>query len=88
MNFDDLNMEKSYTPWKAYCQSKLANVLFSKELARMLQGRLLCPFSPILSPFFILKKNLHEFLHASNTHKGSLASSSVIISFFSYFARR
>ncbi|PNF13984.1 hypothetical protein B7P43_G08682 [Cryptotermes secundus] len=38
MNFEDLNLEQSYTPWKAYCQSKLANVLFCKELGRMLQG--------------------------------------------------
>jgi hypothetical protein len=56
MNFEDLNLEQSYTPWKAYCQSKLANVLFCKELGRMLQGRLLCGFSLILSFFFMLKR--------------------------------
>lgn len=38
INFDDLNSEKSYQPFKAYQQSKLANVLFSKELARRLQA--------------------------------------------------
>ncbi|XP_021928779.1 retinol dehydrogenase 12-like [Zootermopsis nevadensis] len=38
MNFEDINLEQSYTPIKAYCQSKLANVLFSKELAKRLQG--------------------------------------------------
>lgn len=38
MNFDDLNMEKSYTPLKAYQQSKLANILFTKELSRKLKG--------------------------------------------------
>ncbi|XP_023726530.1 retinol dehydrogenase 14 isoform X2 [Cryptotermes secundus] len=37
MNFDDLNLDEAYTPMKAYCQSKLANVLFCKELARRLQ---------------------------------------------------
>ncbi|XP_021933884.1 retinol dehydrogenase 13-like isoform X2 [Zootermopsis nevadensis] len=38
MNFDDLNLENSYGPVKAYNQSKLANVLFSNELARRLEG--------------------------------------------------
>ncbi|XP_058879427.1 retinol dehydrogenase 12-like [Acipenser ruthenus] len=36
--FDDLNSEKSYHPVKAYVQSKLANVLFTRELARRLEG--------------------------------------------------
>lgn len=36
MNFDDLNMEKSYDPRKAYAQSKLCNVLFTRELAKQL----------------------------------------------------
>lgn len=35
--FDDINLEKDYTPKKAYKQSKLANVLFSRELSRRLQ---------------------------------------------------
>jgi NAD(P)-dependent dehydrogenase (short-subunit alcohol dehydrogenase family) len=39
MNFDDLNLDEAYTPMKAYCQSKLANVLFCKELARRLRGK-------------------------------------------------
>ncbi|XP_069692126.1 retinol dehydrogenase 12-like [Periplaneta americana] len=38
MHFDDLNLEKSYGPSKAYAQSKLANVLFSLELSTRLQG--------------------------------------------------
>jgi predicted tellurium resistance membrane protein TerC len=40
INFEDLNGEKSYSASKAYFQSKLANVLFCKELARRLQGRI------------------------------------------------
>jgi NAD(P)-dependent dehydrogenase (short-subunit alcohol dehydrogenase family) len=36
INFEDLNGAKSYSAGKAYCQSKLANVLFCKELARRL----------------------------------------------------
>ncbi|XP_078594313.1 uncharacterized protein LOC144872078 [Branchiostoma floridae x Branchiostoma japonicum] len=38
INFDDINLEKTYTPWGAYGQSKLANVLFTKELDRKLKG--------------------------------------------------
>jgi len=34
INFDDLQGEKSYGPWAAYQQSKLANVLFALELQR------------------------------------------------------
>ncbi|QHN03336.1 SDR family NAD(P)-dependent oxidoreductase [Granulicella sp. WH15] len=34
INFDDLQFEKTYAPWKVYCQSKLANLLFMQELAR------------------------------------------------------
>ncbi|XP_012689092.1 retinol dehydrogenase 11-like isoform X2 [Clupea harengus] len=36
--FDDINLDKDYTPQKAYKQSKLANVLFSRELSKRLQG--------------------------------------------------
>ncbi|KAG5273162.1 hypothetical protein AALO_G00148350 [Alosa alosa] len=38
MYFDDINLDKDYTPQKAYKQSKLANVLFSRELSKRLQG--------------------------------------------------
>ena len=38
INFDDLNLENGYSGWKAYAQSKLANVLFTYELARRLEG--------------------------------------------------
>ncbi|KAM7396698.1 hypothetical protein PAMP_019721 [Pampus punctatissimus] len=36
--FDDINQDKDYHPWKSYSQSKLANVLFTRELAKKLQG--------------------------------------------------
>ncbi|XP_039990103.1 retinol dehydrogenase 13-like isoform X2 [Xiphias gladius] len=36
--FDDINQEKEYRPWKSYAQSKLANVLFTRELSNRLQG--------------------------------------------------
>jgi NAD(P)-dependent dehydrogenase (short-subunit alcohol dehydrogenase family) len=35
---DNLNSEKSYGPLQNYANSKLANVLFTKELARQLEG--------------------------------------------------
>src|SRR5438309_6191120 len=38
INFDDINMEKTYGGWKAYQQSKLGLVLFTRELARKLEG--------------------------------------------------
>jgi NAD(P)-dependent dehydrogenase (short-subunit alcohol dehydrogenase family) len=38
IHFDDLNLENGYGVWKAYAQSKLANVLFTYELARRLEG--------------------------------------------------
>src|SRR5262245_10272808 len=38
VDLDDLNLENGYGGWKAYGQSKLANVLFTYELARRLKG--------------------------------------------------
>jgi NAD(P)-dependent dehydrogenase (short-subunit alcohol dehydrogenase family) len=34
IDFDDLQGEKKYSPWRAYGQSKLGDLLFAKELAR------------------------------------------------------
>ncbi len=39
INFEDLMMEKKYSPSDAYTQSKLANLLFSLELDRRLQSK-------------------------------------------------
>lgn len=38
IDFDDVNAEESYSPLQAYGQSKLANILFTHELARRLRG--------------------------------------------------
>ncbi len=38
INFDDLHLKKKYSAWVSYAQSKLANVLFTYELAHRLAG--------------------------------------------------
>jgi NAD(P)-dependent dehydrogenase (short-subunit alcohol dehydrogenase family) len=38
IRFDDLQSERGYVPMRAYAQSKLANVMFTYELARRLEG--------------------------------------------------
>ncbi|TNE46621.1 MAG: SDR family NAD(P)-dependent oxidoreductase [Deltaproteobacteria bacterium] len=39
IKFKDINHTKFYNKWLAYCQSKLANLLFTYELHRKLQAR-------------------------------------------------
>ncbi len=36
--WDDIQLTKNYTSFKAYSQSKLANIMFSNELAKRLEG--------------------------------------------------
>ena len=38
IDFHDLQCERSYGPWKAYCQSKLADLLFAQELGHRYSG--------------------------------------------------
>lgn len=38
INFSDLNFERGYSGYRAYAQSKLANILFTYELARRIAG--------------------------------------------------
>lgn len=49
INFDDLMYTKRYfgfyASWEAYCQSKLANVLFTRELAHRLEGTKVTSYS-------------------------------------------
>jgi len=58
IDFDDLMMESGYDGFRAYEQSKLANVLFTTELARREAGRI-----PAVSchPGVINTKVLHEY---------------------------
>ena len=38
MNFDDLQSEKNYNPFKVYSYSKLANILFTRKLSEVLKN--------------------------------------------------
>lgn len=38
INLEDINSEKGYNKNRAYSQSKLANVLFTRSLAKRLEG--------------------------------------------------
>jgi len=38
IKFDDIHHERNYSRWGAYCDSKLANVLFTRELSKRLEG--------------------------------------------------
>jgi NAD(P)-dependent dehydrogenase (short-subunit alcohol dehydrogenase family) len=38
LNFDDLQCARGYSAWRAYKRSKLANILFTRELAKRLAG--------------------------------------------------
>lgn len=42
IHFDDINLDKNYKRETSYRQSKLANVLFCRELASRLQGSVQC----------------------------------------------
>jgi len=39
LRFDDLMAEKAYSAWMQYGRSKLANIYFTRELARRLEGK-------------------------------------------------
>ena len=51
IRFDDINMENRYDCLKAYAQSKLANILFTRELAKRLNGTNIRAYS--LHPGFV-----------------------------------
>ncbi len=38
IDFDDIQLRRNYGGWRAYQQSKLANILFTNELSRRLEG--------------------------------------------------
>jgi len=56
IDFDDLQRERHYTPYGAYGQSKLANILFMVELDRRLRGAGATPMSVGAHPGFACTK--------------------------------
>jgi NAD(P)-dependent dehydrogenase (short-subunit alcohol dehydrogenase family) len=77
INFRDINSERSYRAWKAYKQSKLATLLFSRELHRRLdQMGLGAPISLACHPGLVdtplyrngklMRMGLKPFMHGLN----------------------
>jgi retinol dehydrogenase-12 len=62
INFDDLQFKQKYSGWKAYQQSKLANILFTYELAKRIEGTGVT--ANTLHPGFVLTNFLRVFRDA------------------------
>ncbi len=60
IQFDDINWEKSYTKWKAYAQSKLANLLFTYELDRQFKAHKINAVATVAHPGFA-ETNLQRY---------------------------
>ncbi|NXS59842.1 RDH12 dehydrogenase, partial [Brachypteracias leptosomus] len=91
IRFHDLHGEKSYNRGLAYCHSKLANVLFTRELARRLQGNQVdaCGCPEQLS-FAIGTKVTANALHPGSVHSELVRHSSVMTwlwKIFSFFLK-
>lgn len=59
VNLDDLEGKKSWNSTKAYAQSKLANVLFTRSLAKLLDGTGVMAFS--MHPGFVATNLFSKF---------------------------
>ncbi|XP_063606922.1 retinol dehydrogenase 13-like [Penaeus indicus] len=65
MHWDDLHFTESYDAKEAYCQSKLANVLFTRELGHRLKGTGVTTYS--LHPGVVqteLGRHIHESVNS------------------------
>jgi NAD(P)-dependent dehydrogenase (short-subunit alcohol dehydrogenase family) len=70
INFEDLEAKQKFGMWPVYSQSKLANVLFTKELARRLDGTA------------VTANALHPGVVATNLFTGAAGFFAPIISLF------
>ena len=67
--FDDIKGERRYDPWERYGQSKLANILFTKELQKRMTESNHHVISVSLHPGAILGTNLSRHFSLSTTYK-------------------
>ena len=75
INLDDLHLSRGYSIMRAYSQTKLANILFSNELARRLAGS------------GVTANSFHPGLVATNLAKQNLLLRPFVSLFYSLFAR-
>ena len=70
IDLDDLQMSRRFDGWNAYCSSKLANALFTRELVRRLDSNLVT--ANFLHPGVIDTKLLHvNFSGGSSVESGA-----------------
>ena len=67
INFGDLHNKERYSGVRAYSQSKLANILFTRQLAERLEGTGVTVYS--VSPGFVRTELGRHFLRASILYK-------------------
>ena len=76
IDFDNLDCSKGYNAWQTYGQSKLANILMAKELARQLQGT------------SVTANAVHPGVIRTNLSRNMGGFFSSLISFFATFFER
>jgi hypothetical protein len=59
INWDDINFEKPFWKMNAYSHSKLANVLFTNELARRLKG-LILPIERLSTSLYLFQIQISQ----------------------------
>jgi WW domain-containing oxidoreductase len=72
IEFDNLSGEKGYSAWRAYGQSKMANLLFAKELARRFGGA--ARTANALHPGVIFDTNLQRSMNVPRVARDAAAS--------------
>jgi NAD(P)-dependent dehydrogenase (short-subunit alcohol dehydrogenase family) len=86
IEFDNLSGEKGYSAWRAYGQSKMANLLFAKELARRFGGT--ARTANALHPGVIFDTNLQRSINVSRVILDTVAGLSNLLVLKSISARR